>query len=178
MAEFHNRRPREEVKEFKEKVIAIDRVARVVKGGRRFRFRALLVIGDGRGRVGLGIAKAGDVSSAIEKATKQANKTLFNVPLHRHGTIPHEISARFAGAHVMLKPAGPGTGLIAGGSVRQILEAAGISDVLSKSLGSTNKLNNCYATIAALKGLRAQPDRPKPGSKPTTKSAPKARQKT
>jgi len=156
--QFGNRS--QEPKEFKEQVIAIDRVARVVKGGRRFRFRAVAVIGDGRGRVGLGIAKAGDVSSAVDKATKHAKKTLFHVPLQQ-GTIPHEVTARFAGAVVLLKPAGPGTGVIAGGSVRQIVEAVGISDILSKALGSTNKLNNCYATIAALKQLRPRPERAK-----------------
>lgn len=143
---------------FTEEVIAIDRVARVVKGGRRFRFRALVAVGDRRGRIGLAVAKAGDVGSAIKKANAKAQKQLFHVPLTDQGTIPHEVNVRYAGAQILLKPAGPGTGVIAGRTIRPILEAVGISDVLSKSLGSTNKLNSCYAVIAALKQLEARPE--------------------
>lgn len=162
--------PAPDTKELKEQVIEINRVARVVKGGRRFRFRALVVMGDKQGQVGMGIAKAGDVASAVDKATAQARKAMFDVPLHEHGTIPHEIQARHSGARVLLKPAGPGTGVIAGGAVRQILEAAGVRDVLSKSLGSSSKLNNCYATMKALKQLHAR--------KPLAKTKPAVRSKS
>ena len=141
-------------KEFEEKVIAIDRVARVVKGGRRFRFRATVVIGDGNGRVGLGIGKGGEVMTAIAKAVARARRNLISVPL-KDNTIPHEVKVRFSGAQVMLKPASPGTGVIAGGAVRNVVEVAGIHDLLTKSLGSTNKVNNAYATIMALSQLKA-----------------------
>jgi len=140
-------------KEFEENVIAIDRVARVVKGGRRFRFRATVVIGDGKGRVGLGIGKGGEVTTAIAKAVARARRSLITVSL-RDGTIPHEVTIQFSGAQVMLKPASAGTGVIAGGAVRSVVEAAGIHDLLTKSLGSTNKVNNAYATIMALSQLR------------------------
>lgn len=148
MAEY-----RDKPKEFEERVINIDRVARVVKGGRRFRFRATVIVGDKKGRVGMGIAKASDVTGAISKAVSQATKSLITVPLFRHGTLPFESSAKFRGAHVLLKPAGPGTGVIAGGAVRDIMEVSGISDVLSKSLGSSNKINIGYATLKALDQL-------------------------
>lgn len=140
-------------KEFEERVINIDRVARVVKGGRRFRFRALVVVGDGKGQVGMGIAKAGDVTSAIAKAVSQAKKHFMTVPI-KNGTIPHEVTAKHAGAKVFMKPASPGTGVIAGGAVREVLEAAGVTDILSKALGSSNKINNTYATLEALGQLR------------------------
>lgn len=162
-----------EVKEFAEEVISIDRVSRVVAGGRRFRFRALVVIGDHKGQVGIGVAKAGEVSAAVQKAVAQAKRSLITVPLHRHGTIPHDVTARFAGAKVLLKPAAPGTGVIAGGALRRILEVAGVTDVLSKSLGSTNKLNNCYAALEALGQLEARAEEPK--SKSAAKSAAKAK---
>jgi small subunit ribosomal protein S5 len=151
----------EQAKEFREEVIAIDRVARVVAGGRRFRFRALAVVGDGKGRVGMGVAKAGEVSGAIQKAIARAKASLLTVPL-KNGTIPHAVNARFAGAQIMLKPAGPGTGVIAGGAIRPVLEVAGVTNVLSKAFGSTNKLNNCYATFKALAQLEALPPRPQP----------------
>lgn len=147
-------------KEFQEEVISIDRVARVVAGGRRFRFRALVVIGDRKGQVGVGVAKAGEVQVAVQKAVAQAKRSLITVPLHKHGTIPHEVNVRYSGARLLLKPAAPGTGVIAGGSLRRILEVAGVTDVLSKSLGSSNKLNNCYAAIKALSELRAREDVP------------------
>lgn len=142
-----------EQKEFTERVISIDRVARVVKGGRRFRFRALVVVGDGKGRVGLGIAKAGDVTTSVSKAVAQAKKSLITLPLYRHGTIGYEVLAKHAGAKVLLKPAGPGTGVIAGGAVREALEVAGVSDVLAKSLGSSSKINTTYATLKAFEQL-------------------------
>lgn len=144
----------EQVKEFEEKVIAIDRVARVVKGGRRFRFRATVVIGDGKGRVGVGVGKGSEVMTSIAKAVSRAKSQMITVPLKDH-TIPHEIQVKFAGAHVLLKPASAGTGVIAGGAVRNVVEVAGIHDLLTKSLGSSNKVNNAYATIAALSQLKA-----------------------
>ncbi|MBI4101033.1 30S ribosomal protein S5 [Candidatus Microgenomates bacterium] len=147
----------QEQAEWDERVIAIDRVARVVKGGRRFRFRAVVVVGDKKGKVGVAVSKGRDVTSAISKAMAQAKKHPLKVPLLKHGTIPHEVAARFSGAHVLLKPASPGTGVIAGGAVREVAEAAGINNILSKSLGSSNKLNNCYATLAALKQLKLAP---------------------
>lgn len=136
-----------------ERVINIDRIARVVKGGRRFRFRALVVAGDGKGRVGMGIAKGADVTTAITKATERAKRDMVEIAMHEHGTIPHEVYAKHSGGRVMLKPAGPGTGVIAGGAVRDIVEAAGITDVLSKSFGSSNKINCAYATMLALEKL-------------------------
>ncbi len=144
-------------KEFDETVIAIDRVARVVKGGRRFRFRATVVIGDGKGRVGLGIGKGGEVITSIAKAVARARRNMITIPL-KGGTIPHEVTVRFSGAQVMLKPASEGTGVIAGGAVRNVVERAGIHDLLTKSFGSTNKVNNAYATILALSQLRAVSD--------------------
>jgi small subunit ribosomal protein S5 len=143
----------EQVKEFEEKVIAIDRVTRVVKGGRRFRFRATVVIGDGKGRVGVGIGKGSEVITSIAKAVSKAKAQMITVPLV-DGTIPHEIEVRFSGAQVLLKPASPGTGVIAGGAVRNVVEVAGIRDLLTKSLGSSNKVNNAYATIGALSQLK------------------------
>ncbi|QQR52028.1 30S ribosomal protein S5 [bacterium] len=141
-------------KEFEEKVIAIDRVARVVKGGRRFRFRATVVVGDGKGRVGVGVGKGGEVMTSIAKAVAAAKSQMITVPL-KDNTIPHEIEVRFAGAHVLLKPASAGTGVIAGGAVRNVVEIAGIHDLLTKSLGSSNKVNNAYATALALSQLKA-----------------------
>jgi small subunit ribosomal protein S5 len=146
-------------KEFEEKVIAIDRVARVVKGGRRFRFRATVVVGDGRGRVGVGVGKGSEVMTSIAKAVARAKSQMITVPLREH-TIPHEIEVRFSGARVLMKPASAGTGVIAGGAVRNVVEIAGIRDLLTKSLGSSNKVNNAYATIMALSQLKAAPVKP------------------
>lgn len=143
-----------EPKEFEEKVISIDRVTRVVKGGRRFRFRSTVVIGDGNGRVGVGVGKGGEVQSSIAKAVSKAKRDMITVPLVNR-TIPHDVEVRYSGARVLLKPASQGTGVIAGGAVRNVVEIAGIHDLLSKSLGSSNKVNNAYATIEALKQLRA-----------------------
>lgn len=154
----------EQVKEFEEKVIAIDRVARVVKGGRRFRFRATVVIGDGKGRVGVGVGKGGEVMTSIAKAVAKAKRNMITVPL-RQLTIPHEVEVRFSGARILLKPASEGTGVIAGGAVRNVVEAAGIHDLLTKSLGSSNKVNNAYATILALSQLRPLENRAKVASK-------------
>lgn len=143
--------PREE-KIFEEYVINIDRVARVVKGGRRFRFKALVAVGDHKNRIGVGVAKGADVQSAVAKATDVAKKSLINIPISK-ATIPHDVEVKVSGARVLLKPAAPGTGVIAGGVVRSIIGLTGIHNLLSKSLGSTNKVNNAYATIEALRQL-------------------------
>ncbi|PID30638.1 30S ribosomal protein S5 [Candidatus Saccharibacteria bacterium] len=142
----------QEDKQFDERVVHIDRVARVVKGGRRFRFRALVVVGDRKGKVGIGSAKGADVTAAITKATDVAKKHFIPVVLYK-GTLPHEVEAKVSGARILILPAAPGTGLIAGGVVRTVLEVAGVSNALSKSLGSSNKTNIAYATIAALQDL-------------------------
>ena len=149
-----------EAKEFEEKVIDIARVTRVVKGGRRFRFRATVVVGDGKGRVGVGVGKGSEVMTSIAKAVAAAKRAIITVPLVGQ-TIPHEINVRFAGARVLLKPASEGTGVIAGGAVRNVVEAAGIHDLLAKSLGSSNKVNNAYATIMALSKLQLIERKPK-----------------
>ena len=141
-----------EEKQFEELVINIDRVSRVVKGGRRFRFKALVVVGDKKTKVGVGVAKGQDVTAAIAKATNVAKKNMIEISLEGD-TIPHEVEKKVTGAHVLLKPATPGTGIIAGGVVRQIIGVTGIRNMLSKSLGSTNKVNIAYATIDALKSL-------------------------
>jgi len=143
---------KQEEKQFDERVINIDRVARVVKGGRRFRFRALVVIGDHKQQVGVGSAKGADVTTAVTKATEVAKKHLVRIHVYK-GTLPHEAEAKISGSHILIKPASPGTGLIAGGVVRIILEVAGVHDALSKSLGSSNKTNSAYATIAALQSM-------------------------
>jgi small subunit ribosomal protein S5 len=141
-----------EEKQYDERTLHIDRVARVVKGGRRFRFRALVVVGDKKGKVGIGSAKGADVTAAVTKATEVAKKHFIQVSIYK-GTLPHEAEAKVSGSHILVMPASPGTGLIAGGVVRSVLEVAGISNALSKSLGSTNKTNTAYATIAALDSL-------------------------
>ncbi len=136
-----------------DKLISVNRVAKVMKGGKRLRFSALVVTGDGAGHVGLGIGKANEVPVAISKGGAQARKNLIEVPL-RGSTVPHEITVGFGSAKVFLRPAAPGTGVIAGGSVRAVLEAAGVKDILTKSLGTSNQINVAKATILALSSLR------------------------
>jgi small subunit ribosomal protein S5 len=152
---------REEIAEAKEelseRVISVTRVAKVVKGGKHLRFRALVAVGDGNGQVGIGIGKANEVALAIQKANSVAKKAMIAVPL-AGTTVPHETRARFGGADVLLKPARPGSGVIAGGSMRAVVEVAGVKDVLAKSLGSSNPTNVVKATMVALSRLR-EPDK-------------------
>lgn len=154
----YGRRPRDdrgpmEPKEFDERVVVVNRVARVVKGGRRFRFQALIILGDHNGRVGAGISKGADVSTAVTKATEVAKKHLITLPIYK-GTLAHEVEAKVSGARILILPAASGTGLIAGGVVRTVLEVAGYENALSKSHGSSNRLNMAYAAIEALKSLQ------------------------
>jgi small subunit ribosomal protein S5 len=152
MLERNMRNELDEGEELQERVVHIDRVAKVVKGGRRFGFRVLVVVGDGKGRVGVGVGRAREVPSAIRKGVDRAKKNMIDVPLYG-STLPHDIIVKYGAAKVLLKPASPGTGVIAGGGVRAVVEAAGVRDVLSKSLGSDNVFNVVMATFQALQEL-------------------------
>lgn len=143
--------------EFEEKVLEVSRVTRVVKGGKRMRFRALVVIGDRKNRVAFGLGKANDVATAVQKAVATAKKDIVKVTL-RKGTLPYRVTGHHKSAHVLVKPANPGTGLIAGGAVRTVLELAGLQDVVAKMLGSSNKASNVVATIEALRAVTSPRD--------------------
>lgn len=168
-------------KEFEEVTIAIDRVSRTVKGGRRMRFKALVAIGNHKNKVGIGVAKGGDVTTAVQKASAKAHRNLIEFAIEGE-TIPHEVETKSTGAVVLMKPAAPGTGIIAGGTVRAIIGLTGVKNMISKSLGSTNKVNIAYAVI---EGLRAQVPRSewettkqrRAGGKATEKAAEKATEK-
>jgi small subunit ribosomal protein S5 len=154
MSEYGNKDNDQQQDALDERVIEIARVAKVVKGGRRFQFRVTVVIGDGHGKVGMGVGKANAVPDAMRKATERAHKNLRKVFL-LGTTIPHEVIGKVAGARILLKPASPGTGVIAAGGVRAVLEAAGVRDILTKSLGSANVLNVVMATFGALDALKS-----------------------
>lgn len=157
--------------QYEERVIEIARVAKVVKGGRRFQFRVTVVVGDGRGNIGLGIGKANAVPDAMRKATERAHKTIRGVPM-TGTTIPHEVTGRTAGAKVLLKPASAGTGVIAAGGVRAVLEAAGFRDILTKSMGSANVLNVVKATFEALEQLKSPEEEAARRGKPASELQP------
>ncbi len=159
-AHKNRRRHRKERKEFDEEVIQIDRVTRVVKGGRRLRFRATVVIGDRKGRIGIGIGKSTEVAGAIKKAISKAKNSIIRVPIFRD-TIPHDIKIKFKASRIIMLPAGAGTGIIAGGAVRKVVELAGIKNILSKSFGTNNRVSNTQATYKALGLLRKRTEKRK-----------------
>src|SRR5437660_363832 len=152
----HNRPPRTfepEIKEFEEKIVRVSRVSKKTQGGNRMAFSVVVVVGDRKGRVGVGLGKARDVQSSVRKGVTYAKKHLINVPMV-DSTIPHEVFVKLGAAKLILRPASPGTGVIAGGAVRAVVEAAGIRDILTKILGTNNQASNVYATIEALKSLK------------------------
>lgn len=142
--------------EFEEVVVQVDRVTRVVKGGRRLRFRALVVVGNRNGKVGAAVAKGSEVQAAVQKALQAAKKNLIEVPINQNKSIPHEVESSFGASRVLLKPASVGTSVIAGGAIRDVINLAGIENILSKSLGSNNKINVIMATLEAFKKLSAE----------------------
>ncbi len=144
-----------EKSEFDQKVVEVKRVTRVTSGGKRMRFRALVVIGDHRGKVGMGLKKGADVSESVNKAVNEAKKNMVSLPLINE-TIPHEVNIKYKSSSLMLKPAKPGTGVIAGGAVRSVMELAGVKNVVSKMLGSNNKVNNVKAVFAAFKSMKSK----------------------
>jgi len=154
-----------------QRIVDVARVAKVIKGGRRFAFRALIVVGNNNGKVGIGTGKARGVQDAIRKATERARNNMKDITLKR-GTIPHEVIMKYGGARVMLKPASPGTGIIAGGGVRAVLEAAGVKDVLTKNLGSSSKLNATFATYNGLLSLKRVEDEALKRNKPVEEMRP------
>jgi small subunit ribosomal protein S5 len=158
---YKGRNPMKEKKEFDEEVIQIDRVTRVVKGGRRLRFRATVVIGDRKGRVGIGIGKSNEVAAAIQKAIQKAKRSIIRVPIFRD-TIPHDIKLKYKASRLLMLPAGEGTGIIAGGAVRKVVELAGIKNILSKSFGTNNRVSNTQCAYKALGLLRKRHDNRKP----------------
>ncbi|MGO4956369.1 30S ribosomal protein S5 [Luteococcus sp. Sow4_B9] len=168
-----NAKQTEEKSQYLERVVAINRVAKVVQGGRRFSFTALVVVGDGEGTVGVGYGKAKEVPAAIAKGVEEAKKHFFKVPLIQR-TIPHPVQGEKAAGVVMLRPASPGTGVIAGGSARAVLECAGVHDVLAKSLGSPNAINVVHATVEALQSLEEPEQIAKRRGKPVEDVAPAA----
>lgn len=159
-----------EPSEFEETTLSVDRVTRVVKGGRRMRFRAIVVVGNKKGKVGLGTGKAAEVQAAVQKAAKDAKRAMIRIPL-LEGTIPHEVDLKFKSAKIRIMPARPGTGVIAGGALRVVLEAAGVKNVLSKRYGTRNKLVNAQAIIFALQKLHSRPEHFKEEVKPTVADA-------
>lgn len=174
----NHRQKSNEVKEFGEAVIQIDRVTRVVKGGRRLRFRATVCVGNQKGKVGIGIGKSNEVTGAIQKATHKAKKNMFKIPLDGT-TLPHDVRAKFKGSQLLLLPASEGTGLIAGGTVRKVLELAGVKNVLSKAFGSNNRVNVAKVTLESLKMLRVTPKMERAANKTTVtpEATPKAQPK-